>query len=392
MRWSKTPDSPVDPSEALHGPWTPENRPHLRAVIDQLATPAVQDVLARLAAMQPGKCWMAIETCDQTTRARDLLLARARYRHAGLNDIAAAIDDLETLMRLAATCSDSRNGRSLLCSRGLAFVLQEEIRRIAFERHLTWPEAARLIAAIRSILPNSHAMWQRELDVQSDFNRAFLDHSFTLDHDGNGWLVLSRMDIMMNDPLSYRPRCGLWNCLSPLFNDRRTVAAKIDRLHQLLADADKLSFPAALAEIRRLEQRSSPFSILDGPPFYWWFRDGYLQARQLLTMAIADRRATVVALALSAYRGEHAEYPASLEALLGEYVDATPLDPFSDRPLRYFRKPGEDDYVLYSVGTNLVDDGGLEGSRFGMWADDILVDHQRSNWLDREVVLEEVDP
>jgi hypothetical protein len=66
--------------------------------------------------------------------------------------------------------------------------------------------------------------------------------------------------------------------------------------------------------------------------------------------------------ALAAYRADHGAYPAELTVLVPKYLPAIPEDLFSGGPLRYKREgPG---YVLYSVGPNGKDDGGLEsGSR-----------------------------
>lgn len=49
-------------------------------------------------------------------------------------------------------------------------------------------------------------------------------------------------------------------------------------------------------------------------------------------------------------------FPAALDDLISQYLPAVPMDPFDDRLLRYVRDAGL--YTLYSVGDNLVDDGG----------------------------------
>jgi hypothetical protein len=47
------------------------------------------------------------------------------------------------------------------------------------------------------------------------------------------------------------------------------------------------------------------------------------------------------------------------------------MDPFSDKPLVYRRT--DDDFILYSVGYNFIDDGGVRGKdkngKPRMWAD-----------------------
>jgi hypothetical protein len=68
--------------------------------------------------------------------------------------------------------------------------------------------------------------------------------------------------------------------------------------------------------------------------------------------------ATRVMLALRAYQIERGELPQTLEALVPDYLDAVPLDDFDGEPLRYSRERR----VVYSVGTDLRDAGGLDPS------------------------------
>jgi hypothetical protein len=62
-------------------------------------------------------------------------------------------------------------------------------------------------------------------------------------------------------------------------------------------------------------------------------------------------------LALREHRLRHGAYPATLQQLIPGELAAAPVDPFSDQPLRYRRQGAG--YVLYSVGPDLQDDGGL---------------------------------
>lgn len=70
-----------------------------------------------------------------------------------------------------------------------------------------------------------------------------------------------------------------------------------------------------------------------------------------------------VALALAAYRLDQGGYPPLLQSLVPDYLDAMPADPLGDKSLRYRRQV--DGYLLYSIGTNLTDDGGVHDFREG---------------------------
>ena len=63
-----------------------------------------------------------------------------------------------------------------------------------------------------------------------------------------------------------------------------------------------------------------------------------------------------LAFAASAYQADHGNYPESIEALAPQYIAAIPADPFSGKPLKLASVEGG--LILYSVGPDLVDDGG----------------------------------
>jgi hypothetical protein len=86
------------------------------------------------------------------------------------------------------------------------------------------------------------------------------------------------------------------------------------------------------------------------------------------TRAKAHRELTLTALALGAYRREHGKYPESPAALSPKYFEQVPGDPFIGKPLHYRRT--EDGYLLYSVGPNRKDDGGVMDFRVSPVQDD----------------------
>ncbi|MBC8875397.1 MAG: hypothetical protein H8E44_38725 [Planctomycetes bacterium] len=70
----------------------------------------------------------------------------------------------------------------------------------------------------------------------------------------------------------------------------------------------------------------------------------------------AARNLLLAELAVRAYRLEHGECPPDLNSLVPDYLADSPVDPFAQQPLRFRVQDGEP--LLYSVGTNGVDDGG----------------------------------
>jgi hypothetical protein len=81
-----------------------------------------------------------------------------------------------------------------------------------------------------------------------------------------------------------------------------------------------------------------------------------------------DRSETALRLmrtdvALRLYFIDKGAYPATLADLVPQYLEAVPIDPFSQQALIY--KPQTNAYLLYSVGPDHTDDGGLSYRRAG---------------------------
>jgi hypothetical protein len=68
----------------------------------------------------------------------------------------------------------------------------------------------------------------------------------------------------------------------------------------------------------------------------------------------------LTACALERFRLAHGAYPENLDALVPQFLDSTPNDVIGGRPLHYRRAAGGT-FVLYSVGWNGRDDGGVRG-------------------------------
>jgi hypothetical protein len=66
-------------------------------------------------------------------------------------------------------------------------------------------------------------------------------------------------------------------------------------------------------------------------------------------------------MAIRSYRCRHGTPPASLDQLLPDCLKEPPFDPFGGKPLVY-RLSGTN-WTLYSIGPDLVDDGGKPASR-----------------------------
>ena len=83
------------------------------------------------------------------------------------------------------------------------------------------------------------------------------------------------------------------------------------------------------------------------------------------------------AIALERYRLAHGEFPDSLDALAPQFLEKIPHDVIGGQPLKYRREAGGQ-FVLYSVGWNEKDDGGVVIFKKGSSSE---VDINQGDWV-----------
>jgi hypothetical protein len=82
------------------------------------------------------------------------------------------------------------------------------------------------------------------------------------------------------------------------------------------------------------------------------------------------------ALALERYRLAHGEFPEALDALAPQFIAKVPHDVIGGQPLK-FRREANGQFVLYSVGWNETDDGGVVGYS----AKGESLDNSKGDWV-----------
>ncbi len=74
---------------------------------------------------------------------------------------------------------------------------------------------------------------------------------------------------------------------------------------------------------------------------------------------LAQRRMAAIALAIRLYEIDHGHRPVELAELVPDYLDEVPADPMAPDGATFRYLPEAEIPVLYSIGENGVDDGGL---------------------------------
>lgn len=139
-------------------------------------------------------------------------------------------------------------------------------------------------------------------------------------------------------------------------------ALMITQMGRILRACDRASWPEALEVISPLEREweaashglgkiRRPLSNVLVPSLN---RGIFLHYR-----VTARHRMAAIALAIRLYEVDHGRRPGALAELVPDYLDAVPPDPLAPAGVSFKYLPDAETPILYSVGENGVDDGGL---------------------------------
>jgi hypothetical protein len=84
---------------------------------------------------------------------------------------------------------------------------------------------------------------------------------------------------------------------------------------------------------------------------------------------------TRIAIALERHRLAYGQFPETLAALTPQFLAKLPHDVINGQPLKY-RRTDDGGFILYSVGWNETDDGGIVALTKGG-----AVDFQKGDWV-----------
>ncbi|MDH4201868.1 MAG: hypothetical protein OEV87_03155 [Phycisphaerae bacterium] len=185
-----------------------------------------------------------------------------------------------------------------------------------------------------------------------------------------GLLEIDRLDITDKEALAVWIKGGL----HVLFThpDKEQTLRDVERFY---AEIEKLSVltPASVKE-QGLDMDEFAEEAMSNSVFLSILMPALTKLVTYSHRSRVDSEATLATLAILQYEKEHGEYPESLDALVKkELLKAVPMDPYSDKPLIY--RKTDDDFILYSIGYNFTDDGGVvtgkdRQGRPKIWADD----------------------
>jgi hypothetical protein len=305
------------------------------------------------------------------SRIRELSIAasaRARIR-AGEGNFSGGWDDLTAEIRTANLFV--HQGMSLiehLVGCGNVSLANETARLILRETEPTDLDFAASAHAWASALPDAMTN-ENWLQGEEDFVHDTIQRVFTENWWGNGHLMADRVGVVTG---THDGGATLETvALAMVHADRADTVRMIDR-YLTIARRDRTrplydpQHGKSKAFVKSLSSGEVPgeisyryrYALLET------FFGGYTRAGANMRLAHADHEATLVCLALQAYRRDHGNYPESLGALPPRYIASIPEDPYDGKPMKYRRTDTGDDFVLYSIASDFKDDGSAVENRW----------------------------
>lgn len=154
-----------------------------------------------------------------------------------------------------------------------------------------------------------------------------------------------------------------------------------EQLKPIIAELQKLDQTSVTwKEVRQAENIFMRHEIRKRPNpvvwvTQWWQARKMIQGSEAIHLkALARLRLLETELALRCHRAEQGAPPNQMAELVPQYLQRVPQDPFSGQPLGY--RPQGTNWLLYSIGSDGVDDGGSPAGRGTSGKGDLLFDSQ----------------
>ncbi len=382
------PLSYFDVTIALNGPWSPSTRLVQGEVVKYLELPATQSAMTTIAELADQPLWFSLSGITNTRkvelsearRLTRLYTTRSRYYLEEKKEFPQAVDDLRTVLQLAQNIEDDGLMISILVGTACRALVMNEIIFWSHEYNFDRHQAQALSDLLSAMSYDLAEVYAQSIEGEYRFEQNRMDLYYTRDSSGNGWSMIKTGDL--DYPSDWLPLTT--NLLSPLFADRREIEAGLAGGQEHFMRIPRQSYAQARTRFDR--PRINMFGrnkAMNGRPTWNQYADveqswsGNFRCYVFCLNSWALCRAAETAIALSLYRHEHGRYPRQLSDLVPDYLARLPLDPFTDEPLRY-RLDTDDDYLLYSVDKNGIDDGGIEPDPNTNQNNDLLFPRKRS--------------
>ncbi len=304
-------------------------------------------------------------------------LAADAFRAAEAGDSDLAVRNIEAILGMAAQSPESTFLVSMMSQVAIEGVACQTTAQLLNAYPLVFRDAEllRLQRAFMEIgrdgLPDDGGLTRLTLDMT--MGRAFFEdlvqRVYSDNGRGNGYVTIEGLrsevgDLYWSSELSADDPAGMVAILLFSASRRNILSMHDDYMDQFETIAGQRPWARGKSVTELVDEK---FRQMNDDLFA---KTRYLLLNNILSaldrassafdMADARRDAAITVIALHRYQRTHGSFPESLEALVPGFLPTLPLDPVDGKPLRYVL--GDTGPILYSLGGDGDDDGGVDGS------------------------------
>jgi len=268
-------------------------------------------------------------------------------RRAYNGDIGQALNDCIVLQK----CGCHLQGKGLLIEQMVGIAIEAAAHDRVFMVLQKTEPTAKLLENLQHELENIYTMRKEiiNLNAEKAFWYDYIQHAFTDDGKGNGRMLKEGLPLASGDW-----KDALIGFVFFSFPDRKEVTERIDRFYNEL-EKSFIKTPLQLhkegfktEKLREAAQDCLMLKIM---------APAYPRLTELAWRTKTGRIALLTSIAVLRYEKENGRCPDVLSELVETgYLSELHIDPYSGKPFVYQKT--ETDFKLYSVGTDLKDDGG----------------------------------
>jgi len=297
--------------------------------------------------IQTDLATQVINTAIEYIRVAQAMNWQIRYE-AYQGKTEAALNDCLILQKFAMLLQGKGLLIEQLIGQGNEKRAQRDVFMLLNQQNITARELRKFYSQLQDVFEHAGAIV--DLQAEKAYHYDMVQRSFTDDGQGNGRMLKIGFPLVVNSVPKAFLGFFFWD-----FPDRKEVTASIDNY---------------LQQVGELLQKSPWQQKQDGDREVWKeignkilllhvASPAYEQLGGLIWRLKAERQALLTVLSILLYHQDQNQYPAALADLVTSgYLKQLPADPYSDKPLIY-RLTGQG-FILYSVGADFTDDGGVE--------------------------------
>ena len=375
-RYAETADDNDNPRNAMKGPWLPEDYPLIAAWLETNADhfELIAEASKRTRGYYPMICLenppclycTALPRLFVLRDASQGMLARSMLR-TEQGDVDGAIDDILVIHALARPLSSTPNMIQWLVALAMDREALQAAQALTASGRLSIRQAEQLLAHLRATPDLTDMTWP--LEVQRFIG---LEQTVILYRGGGVFLGGETPIVFEEDDCNWdrmlKEANDLWDrrldilAIHDLSERQRTSIELDEALEANLPENDSSLAQAAdtvlstLGKALPATDRWRRTRILNRTLLPVTFPNPTIPSLLLLQSGVEGHLAEL-SLALVIYKHRHGRYPDDLSALSPDILDTIAEDRFAEEPFTYERTGSG--CRVYSVGMNLVDDGGL---------------------------------